>query len=92
MRDHEYFVYIVCSRSGTLYIGMTNNIYHRALETSAEKLQALRVSINATGLSTMRVMRMFTKLSDAKTTEGLVESEEESFDRIEEPTVGRLRR
>jgi putative endonuclease len=32
MRDHEYFVYIVCSRSGTLYIGMTNSIYRRALQ------------------------------------------------------------
>jgi putative endonuclease len=32
MRDHEYFVYIVSSRSGTLYIGMTNSIYRRALE------------------------------------------------------------
>jgi putative endonuclease len=32
MRDHQYFVYIVCSRSGTLYIGMTNSIYRRALQ------------------------------------------------------------
>ena len=32
MREHEYFVYIVCSNSGTLYIGMTNNIYRRALQ------------------------------------------------------------
>ena len=32
MKDHEYFVYIVCSRSGTLYVGMTNSIYRRALE------------------------------------------------------------
>jgi putative endonuclease len=32
VRDHEYFVYIVCSRSVTLYIGMTNSIYRRALE------------------------------------------------------------
>ncbi len=32
MKDHEYFVYIVCSRSGTLYIGTTNSIYRRALE------------------------------------------------------------
>jgi putative endonuclease len=32
MQDHEYFVYIVCSRSGTLYIGMTNSIYRRTLE------------------------------------------------------------
>jgi putative endonuclease len=32
MKDHQYFVYIVCSGSGTLYIGMTNAIYRRALE------------------------------------------------------------
>src|SRR5260370_16282204 len=32
MKDHNYFVYIVCSRSGTLYIGMTNSIYRRALQ------------------------------------------------------------
>jgi len=32
VKGHEYFVYIVCSRSGTLYIGMTNSIYRRALE------------------------------------------------------------
>jgi putative endonuclease len=32
MKGHEYFAYIVCSRSGTLYIGMTNNIYRRALQ------------------------------------------------------------
>ncbi len=32
MKDHQYFVYIVSSRSGTLYIGMTNRIYRRALE------------------------------------------------------------
>jgi putative endonuclease len=30
--EHTYFTYIVCSRSGTLYIGMTNNIDRRALE------------------------------------------------------------
>ena len=28
----EYFVYIMCSLSGTLYIGMTNSIYRRALQ------------------------------------------------------------
>ena len=32
VRDHNYFVYIVSSCSGTLYIGMTNAIYRRALE------------------------------------------------------------
>jgi putative endonuclease len=32
MKDHEYFAYIVCSRSGTLCIGMSNSIYRRALQ------------------------------------------------------------
>ena len=30
--EHAYWVYIVGSLSGTLYIGMTNNLYRRALE------------------------------------------------------------
>ena len=32
MREHEYFVYVMCSNSGTLYVGITNSIYRRALE------------------------------------------------------------
>jgi putative endonuclease len=32
MREHQNFVYIVCSNSGTLYIGMTNSISRRALQ------------------------------------------------------------
>ena len=39
MKDHNYFVYIVCSRSGTLYIGMTNSIYRRALEHNQGKIE-----------------------------------------------------
>jgi putative endonuclease len=32
VKEHQYFVYIMSSRSGTLYIGMTNSIYRRALQ------------------------------------------------------------
>ena len=39
MKDHEYFVYIVCSRLGTLYIGMTNSIYRRALEHKRREIE-----------------------------------------------------
>ena len=39
MKDHEYFAYIVCSRAGTLYIGMTNNMYRRALEHKSGEIE-----------------------------------------------------
>jgi len=39
MKDHEYFVYIMSSRSGTLYIGMTNSIYRRALQHKAGEIE-----------------------------------------------------
>ncbi len=32
MREHRYAVYIMASHSGTLYIGMTNDIYDRAMQ------------------------------------------------------------
>ena len=39
VKDHEYFVYIVSSRSGTLYIGITNSIYRRALQHKAGEVE-----------------------------------------------------
>jgi putative endonuclease len=39
MRDQEYFVYIISSRSGTLYIGMTNSIYRRALQHKSGEIE-----------------------------------------------------
>src|SRR6202451_3172841 len=39
MREHRYFAYIVCSHSGTLYIGMTNNIYRCALQHKSGEIE-----------------------------------------------------
>src|SRR5271168_2172380 len=39
MRKHRYFTYIVCSGSGTLYIGMTNSIYRRALQHKTGEIE-----------------------------------------------------
>lgn len=39
MREHRYFAYIVCSESGTLYIGMTNSIYRRALQHKSGEIE-----------------------------------------------------
>lgn len=39
VKEHKYFVYIMCSRSGTLYIGMTNSIYRRALQHKSGEIE-----------------------------------------------------
>jgi len=39
MKEHIYFVYIMSSNSGTLYIGMTNSICHRALQHKAGEIE-----------------------------------------------------
>ena len=31
-RDHRYFVYIMCSQTRVLYIGITNNLVRRVFE------------------------------------------------------------
>jgi putative endonuclease len=37
--DHEYWVYIVASSSGTHYIGMTSDLYCRVLEHKSGEFQ-----------------------------------------------------
>jgi len=40
MTDHKkYWVYIVASRTGTLYIGMTSNLYVRTLQHKASEIE-----------------------------------------------------
>src|SRR5260221_13253810 len=40
MADHKkYWVYIVASRTGTLYIGMTNNLYVRVAQHKAGEIE-----------------------------------------------------
>src|SRR6185437_10818975 len=50
MKEHEYFVYIMCSRSGTLYIGMTNSIYRRALEHKRGEIEGFASKYQCTRL------------------------------------------
>ena len=39
MKDHTYFVYMMASISRVLYIGMTNNLRHRAWEHKNDLLE-----------------------------------------------------
>ena len=58
MDRKKYWVYIVCSRSGTLYIGMSNDLARRMLNTRVESSRDLPVSITAIGWFTTRVLMM----------------------------------
>ena len=50
MKDPQYFVYIMSSNSGTLYIGMTNSIYRRALQHKSEKIEGFSSKYHCTRL------------------------------------------
>lgn len=50
MREHKYFVYIVCSNSGTLYIGMTNSIYRRAIQHKRGEIEGFAAKYNCNRL------------------------------------------
>ncbi|HTA24229.1 MAG TPA: GIY-YIG nuclease family protein [Terriglobales bacterium] len=39
MREHRYYVYIVASRTGTLYIGMTNSLDRRVSQHKAGEIE-----------------------------------------------------
>src|SRR5579864_350965 len=50
MKTHQYFVYIMSSNSGTLYIGMTNSIYRRALQHKSGAIEGFSGKYHCTRL------------------------------------------
>lgn len=50
MREHQYFAYIMSSNSGTLYIGMTNSIYRRALQHKSGEIEGFASKYHCTRL------------------------------------------
>lgn len=50
MKEHQYFVYIMCSGSGTLYIGVTNSVYRRTLQHKAGEIKGFAQKYGCTRL------------------------------------------
>ena len=50
MKEHQYFVYIMSSGSGTLYIGVTNSVYRRALQHKAGEVEGFASKYGCTRL------------------------------------------
>jgi putative endonuclease len=50
VKEHQYFVYIMSSNSGTLYIGMTNSVYRRALQHKAGEIDGFSKQYDCTRL------------------------------------------
>ena len=61
MRDHEYFVYIMSSHCGTLYIGMTNSIYRRALQHKSGEIEGFTSRYHCNGWFTTKASTTFTE-------------------------------
>jgi GIY-YIG catalytic domain len=66
MKEHEYFVYIVSSRSGTLYIGITNSIIVVRWNIGAAKSRDSPANIVVSDSFIMRALTTFTRRSDVK--------------------------
>jgi predicted GIY-YIG superfamily endonuclease len=52
LREHGYFVYIVSSKSRTLYIGVTNHLLERGNNTAAVRTKGSQRSTKFIGSST----------------------------------------
>lgn len=50
MKEYQYFVYIVASGSGTLYIGITNSVYRRALQHKRGEIEGFASKYGCTRL------------------------------------------
>ena len=90
MREHRYFVYLMASRSGVLYTGMTNNLERRVWEHkhSTEPSYTRKYKVNR-----LVYFEEFGNVLDAieneKRIKGMAEDQEARADQDEEPQDAR---
>ena len=66
-RDRRsYYVYIMASLSGTLYIGMTGNLEKRPFEHKFHRIEGFTMTTVSSDFSTGSLTMTFTKLSGAR--------------------------
>ena len=64
--DHEYSTYIVASLSGTLYIGVINNIERRMFEHPGSEFEGFASKYHCTRLCTTKASTTFERPSTAR--------------------------
>ena len=81
MADHKkYWVYIVASRTGTLYIGMTNNLYVRVMQHKGGEIEGFqRLQMQSPGVLG-KLRRCSQSDQSGKAAEGLAAGEEDCSD------------
>jgi len=93
VKEHQYFVYIMSSRSGTLYIGITNSIYRRALQHKRGEIEGFASKY---GCNRLVYYEGFDECAQSdrqgKAAEGLDPSQENCLDRVEKSPLGRSSR
>ena len=94
MTDHKkYWVYIVASRTGTLYLGMTNNLFVRVAQRKSGEIEGFSSGYKCNRLVYWESFDDVLKaINQEKQLQGLAAGEEDCLDRADESTLGGLGR
>jgi putative endonuclease len=87
----EYYVYIMTNNSGTLYIGVTNDLVRRVYEHKNKIVKGFTTRYNITRLMHFESTEdVNSAIAREKTTERLDSEKENRIDRSIQPTLDRL--
>lgn len=90
VKEHRYFVYIMCSSSGTLYTGMTNDIYGRALRHKRGEIEGFSAKYKCNRLVHHETFDDAQGDRSRKAIEALGKTKKDCADRISESPLGRF--
>ncbi len=92
MTDHKkYWVYIVASRTGTLYMGMTNNLYVRVAQHKGGEIEGFSSDYKCNRLVYWESFDDVLKaINREKQLKGWRRAKKIVSDRVHEPPLGRL--